>query len=123
MSTGARKYDSATVVRKALHWLPIRYQYIILLVAQKIVYDWDSVPVYLCSSVSTTKRSRATRFNRANTLKTEHNARLVTVGGRSIYIADRDLWNALQSLLRVNPSFQSYKRSLKTHLFKEAYRC
>ena len=113
------------VARKALHWLPIRYRakYKILLLAHKIVHDSDSVPVYLCSSFSTTKHSRITRFNLANTLKTEHSARLVTVGGRSIYIAVRDLWNALPSVLRDNPSFPSYKRSLKTHLFKEAYHC
>ena len=123
--TGARKYDSATVARKALHWLPIRYRakYKILLLAHKIVHDSDSVPVYLCISFSTTKHSRTTRFNLANTLKTEYSARLVTVGGRSIYIAVRDLWNALPSVLRDNPSFQSYKRSLKTHLFKQAYCC
>ena len=104
---------------------PIRYRakYKILLLAHKIVHDSDYVPVYLCTSFSTTKYSRITRFILANTLKTEYSARLVTVGGRSIYIAVRDLWNALPSVLRDNPSFQSYKRSLKTHLFKDAYCC
>lgn len=67
----------------------------------------------LCSFYSTTKHSRVTRFNLANTLKTDHSARLVTVGGCSIYmyIVAHDLWNAHPSVLRVNPYSQTYKES------------
>ena len=90
-----------------------RAKYKILLLAHKIVHDSDSVTVYFCSSFSATKHSRITCFNLANMLKTEYSARLVTVGGLSIYLVLRDLWNGLPSVLRDNPSFQSYERSLK----------
>ena len=64
-----------------------------------------------------------TRFNLSNTLKTDYSFRLITVGGRSIFIAVRDLWNAIPENLRNIASFSCFKSHLKTFLFKEAYGC
>ena len=87
--TGAKKFDSATTARKTLHCLPVRARskFKILLMAHRIVHDPDSIPTYLSSSFSTTKHARTTRFNLSNTLKTDYSFKLITVGGRSIFVA------------------------------------
>ena len=108
-----------------LHWLPVRARskFKILLMAHRIVHDPDSIPTYLSSSFSTTKHARTTRFNLSNTLKTDYSFRLITVGGRSIFVAIRDLWNTIPENLRDIASFSRFKANVKTFLFKEAYGC
>ena len=73
--------------------------------AHRIVNDNESIPAYMSSSFSTTKHARMTRFNLSNTLKTGYTFRLITVGGRSIFVAVKDLWNAIPENLRSIASF------------------
>ena len=120
--TGRKKYDSATQARMDLHWLPIRARasFKILVFAHRVVHS-SSSPYYLSSAFSTTKHTRDTRNNRANTLKGTFDCRLTTVGARSIYITLRELWNSLPAPLREIESLPRYKANLKTHLFKLYY--
>ena len=87
--------------------------------AHRIVDDNESILAYMSSSSSTTKYTRMTRFNLSNTLKTDYTFRLITVGGRTIFVAVKDLWNTIPENLRRKPPLLS----LETFLFKEAYGC
>ena len=79
------------------------------------------VPHYISAPFSTRDHGRTTRFNVSNTLKCDFKRRLLTVGGRSLNHTLPSVWNSLPQELRDIQSFSSFKSSLKTFLFREAY--
>ena len=67
--------------------------------AFQMVHDLTSVPAYMSRS-STARLARITRFHLSTTLITDYSFTLVTVGGRSIFVAIRYIWNAIPENLR-----------------------
>ena len=71
----------------------------VLLMAHQIVHDPTSIPAYMSMSFSMTKLARITDFNLSNAhnrpqFYTHH------IGGRSIFVVIRDLWNVFTEKLR-----------------------
>ena len=118
--TGARRRDHITPVLRQLHWLPVRQQVafkVAGLVHQSLA---GAAPAYLaddCHLLSDAGRrplrSHSNDIRRLLVPRT-HNK----LGDRSFSAAGPRLWNDLPpGLWRPGLSFNSFRRSLKTHLF------
>ncbi len=118
----ARTRDHVTPILKQLHWLPVecRIQYKILLLTYKALHS--RAPPYIEELLLNYAPSRALRSS-AKHLLTVHRPRTSTYGSRCFKFAAPVLWNALPLPIRNASSLASFKRSLKTHLFKNYFDC
>ena len=114
--TRTHKYEHITPVLKELHWLPIerRIQYKILLYTYKALHG--EAPHYITDMVQVKMPSRTLRSSSATQLCIPH-SNTKTYGDRSFRKASAVLWNALPESMRTIATTNSFKRSLKTHLF------
>ena len=117
--TGTRKYDHITPVLRELHWLPItsRIQYKVTLLVYKTLHGL--APQYLQDLIQ--YRSARPGLRSAGILLNVPMTRSVTYGDRAFCSIGPTWWNSLPSELKTSPSVDSFKRNLKTHLFKLAY--
>ena len=117
--TLTRKYDSITPVLRELHWLPIQFRirYKVLLQVFKSLNGM--APQYLSEKL-TLKKNLGLRSDNKNMLKPT-SARLKFYGDRAFSVAGPRLWNELPDHIRLCHSLDTFKRSLKTHFFKEAF--
>lgn len=113
----ASKFDHVTPVLIKLHWLPVRFRIMfkILLMVYKCLHDM--APPYLANVIKPRKTSRSLRSTTMEYLE-EQRSRLVTYGDRSFSVAGPKLWNNLPLQIRKSSSIQSFKKELKSHLFK-----
>ena len=113
----ASRYDHVTPILKTLHWLPIRYrtEYKLLLLTFKALHHL--APSYLTDLLQLYHTTRTLRSS-SDALLTEHSARLRNYGDRDFSVAAPKLWNNLPLNMRECGSANSFKRLLKTHLFK-----
>lgn len=116
--TGRR--EEMTPVREQLHWLPVRQrcQYKILMYTYKCLHD--RAPPYLQELVVPYQPARSLRSESASLL-CEPRTRTKIYGHRRFDSISARLWNGLPLRLRNTPSLDTFKKDLKTHLFKEAY--
>ena len=119
--TRTRGRDHIWPVLKALHWLPVsqRIMYKILLLTFKVVHS-DSAPEYLHKMITPYAPQRNLRSTNKGLLHTPKISR--KAGERSFYAAAPRLWNNLSPDLRKPCSLQTFKKNLKTALFKAAHR-
>lgn len=115
-----RKYDHITPILHSLHWLPVsaRIEYKISLLTYQCIYG--NAPPYLKELLtpSTTSRSlRSTNLNRLLLPKTK----LSTMGDRAFCSAAPRIWNALPDHLRAPQTIETFKKGLKTFLFRRTY--
>ena len=117
--TLTRKYDHISPVLADLHWLPVE---------QRIVFKYSlliykiqlgKAPVYLADSVQSYTPRRALRSSEQGLLKL--NRTNTQWGNRAFGIAAARIWNNLPAIIRFNSSINSFKKDLKTHLFKVAF--
>ena len=118
------KFDHITPVLHNLHWLPVRYRihYKILILTFKALHG--SSPAYLNNLISIKETSNYNLRSNGDKMilqvpKMKSNT---TTGDRSFVSAGPKLWNTLPANIRLCDSFKSYKKLLKTHLFKIAFR-
>jgi hypothetical protein len=118
--THSRKQEHITPILKTLHWLPVeqRIQYKLLLITFKSMNG--CAPSYLSNLLNTYSPTRSLRSSTANLLQT-HSYRLKTYGKRSFSVAAPFLWNSLPSELRETTCLNTFKKKLKTYLFKLSY--
>ena len=120
--TGIKRREHITPVLKDLHWLPIkrRIEYKILTLMFKVKmglaprYISELVHIYdpvrrLCSIVDH-------KFMEVPT-------QLKTGGDRAFQKAGPVLWNSLPANIRSSPSLTTFKKALKTYLFRLEYGC
>ena len=117
--TLTRKYDSITPVLKELHWLPIQFRIKYKVILQVFKSLNGMAPQYLSNKL-VHKPNTGLRSDNKYLLK-PLSARLKLYGDRSFSVAGPRLWNALHDDIRLCQSLDTFKRMLKTHLFKEAY--
>lgn len=115
------RYNHITPILKELHWLPVQYriQHKILTHTYKALNNQS--PMYTKDLLQIYKPKRDLRSQNASTSLVVPRSRTVTYGDRSFSIAAPKLWNALPSGIRDSGTLYSFKRSLKTHLFIQAY--
>ena len=115
-----RKFDHITPILESLHWLPVelRIQYKISLLTHQCLHG--NAPAYLKELLVPQTSSRTLRSSTANLLRVPR-TKLCSIGDRAFCSAAPSLWNALPDHLRAPQTVDSFKRSLKTHLFKKAF--
>ena len=115
------KFDHITDTLIELHWLPVpqRIDYKTLLLVFKALNDL--APKYVRDLVQKKhSTTHALRSNNLNLLATKRTIR-ATYGDRNFMNVAPRLWNAMPESLRCCDNLTSFKRQLKTHLFKKAY--
>ena len=119
----APKYCHVTPLLRELHWLPVRLRvdFKILLVTFKILHG--VAPSYLKDLVSVLPVSRyqLRRNNNGILLERSQLRTKKTLGDRALSMAAPFLWNSLPLPIRQETSIDSFKRSVKTYLFKKAF--
>ena len=112
-------HESVTAKMKELHWLPIKYRIIYKLLLTTHIALHFGYPDYLCNILELKNYSRNIRDTHKFKLVTNHYHS--QFGHRSFKAAASKLWNQLPDMLRTNNITSSFKKLLKTHLFKAAY--
>ena len=119
--TGTRKYNHIRPTLCHLHWLPVkqRISFKVLVTIHKALHDEES-PDYL--------REMFTLYKPARSLRSSADPWKLTVpkhnqyyGRRSLQVYGATSWNDLPMNLRELTSVQSFKKKLKTVLFRTAY--
>ena len=115
-----KKHDHVTPLLIELHWLPVqtRIRYKIILLTFKCLNG--KAPKYLADLLEAYNPARSLRSSSQNLLK-EKPGRLKSYGDRAFSVAAPRLWNSLPADLRSMSSLETFKRHLKTYLFKDAY--
>ncbi|KAK6181912.1 hypothetical protein SNE40_009690 [Patella caerulea] len=118
--TRTRLRDHITPVLKSLHWLPInrRIQYKIILLTYKCIHG--SAPNYLSHLIKIKSGDRSTRSTSKHDLVVPKTFK-VSCGDRAFSVAAPTQWNKLPATLKEAKTVESFKTSLKTHLFNCEY--
>lgn len=117
---GKSKFESSTQMLKTLHWLPVKAR-----IEYKIaVFCYSSIkttaPTYISELLSPYVPPRALRSQDSGLL-VEPRCNLKTFGDRSFRKIGPTLWNSLPNALRSASSVESFRKHLKTHLFKKYF--
>ena len=120
--TKTKKHDLITALLIDLHWLPItikqRIEYKLLLLTFRSLHGLAvSYITYLLIRYEPT---RALRSADAHLLEVPR-CRLRTQGEKAFTIAAPRLWNNLPLAMHATDSLSSFKKQLKTFLFKTAF--
>uniref|UniRef100_A0A6Q2XW77 Reverse transcriptase domain-containing protein n=1 Tax=Esox lucius TaxID=8010 RepID=A0A6Q2XW77_ESOLU len=117
---GVRKHHHITPILKSLHWLPVQYriEFKVSLLSHQCLYG--TAPLYLKQIITPLSASRHLRSGQANLLQPLR-TRLRTMGDRAFCSVAPALWNALPVHLRAPQTVDSFKKGLKTHLFRKAF--
>ena len=114
--TCVKRDQDINVVRRDLHWLPIRDRIVfkLLLITYKIRHG--RAPEYLAELVKDYTPLRSTA---QNLLELPSNREVATAyyGKRAFSVSAPSLWNKLPLNIRNANSVDSFKRQLKTYLF------
>ena len=118
--TGIRKQNNITPTLKTLHWLPIsfRIEYKIILLCFKSLNNL--APKYLSDLLIPYKKDRDLRSASKGNLE-KPKTKLKTYGDRSFAYAAPTLWNGLPEDFHAIKDLDTFKKSLKTHLFRKAF--
>jgi hypothetical protein len=118
----ARKHDHIKPLMQKLHWLPI---------SSRIKHKTSNLcfnsftdphfPVYLSEILVPYTPSRQLRSSSDSRTLSIPRTRTKTIGDRSFSFYAPTFWNQLPSNIRHCETSSSFKKSLKTHLFKSAY--
>ena len=115
------KHDHITPILINLHWLPVEFRitFKVLLLVYKALHGL--APSYISDLLNFKTYSRSLRSSCKEYLVVPR-SRLKTYGDRAFSIAGPKLWNDLPLEIRKCASVATFKQSLKTFLFKLAYR-
>jgi len=118
-----RKYDHITpLLRDQLHWLrvPERIQYKLCLLTYKCLHNlapnYLSVYIVPLSAVPSRQNLRSSKSSDIFIPRTNTKA-----GERAFCVAGPSAWNLLPSSIQSADSVETFKRLLKTHLFRKSY--
>ena len=112
-----KRRDHAKPLLAALHWLPVeqRIQYKLGTLAYR--HFEGSLPPYLSERLTTYVPARLLRSSSDSLLCTPI-PKLKTAGEKAFDYQAAKAWNSLPSEVRQSKSIQSFKKNLKTHLFR-----
>ena len=115
-----KREECSTTLLKELHWLPInqRHAFKVLLLVYKSLNDKG--PKYLKQLLPPKTDPRPLRSSSEELLEVAR-TNLVTYGDRAFSIVGPQKWNLLPLDIRSRTTVNSFKKALKSHLFKSAY--
>ena len=104
---------------KDLHWLPIkeRIDFKILCMTFKCLNGL--APPYLKELLNPYVKPRVLRSSAFNYLNVPRTSTCLGENSFSVYAPQ--LWNGLSECCKNSPTLETFKKSLKTHLFRRAY--
>ena len=116
----SKKSCHMTPILADLHWLPVsfRIHYRLLLITYKALNGL--APSYIRDLLHDYIPSRSLRSSDQGLLAVPP-VRLSTKGGRAFEVVAPRLWNSLPQDMREASSVESFRRQLKTHLFRKAF--
>ena len=118
--TRTKRRDNIKPVLKSLHWLPIEYRAKFKILCQVFKCLNGQGPKYLSDLIISYDPNRLLRSSYKNLLAVpDYN--LKTVGPRAFSICGPVLWNGIPDYIKESKSIQSFKSSLKTYYFRQAY--
>jgi len=115
----ARWTDSASALRKTLHWLPVKERILYKTALVTFKARQMGVPPYLSDLVTYYRPTRTLRSTGTNLLNVPRRA--TKFGSSAFSCAAPTVWNSLSSQIRSCTSLNSFKTKLKTELFMAAY--
>ena len=120
MVLGKKKRDHVKPLLAQLHWLPVeqRIQYKIGTLAFRH-FD-GTLPPYLSDKLSHHTTSRTLRSSAQLLLNTPQ-TNLKTAGDRSFRFQTPHIWNSIPLQVRQSQSLTSFKKNMKTYLFKSVF--
>jgi len=103
-----------------LHWLPVEFRtaYKVVLYTYKALHRL--APEYISELIEEYIPTRTLRSASQSLLKVPL-SRTSTYGSRSFRVTAPQLWNALPDQLKLAPTLGTFKKHLKTYLFKKAF--
>ena len=112
------KRDSPIHPLETLHWLPVekRISYKLATICHKCIYG--NAPSYLTNILQLYTPSRHLRSSSDSNILVTPRLKLKTIGERSFSFCGPKTWNSLPKDLRETASLDTFKRQLKTFLFK-----
>ena len=115
-------HDHLTSVMRSLHWLPISQRVTYKLCALMHASTYGNAPAYISELVTpvSSLSGRATLRSASSGLYDVPKTKS-SFGDRAFSIAGPRAWNSLPTDLRHTESWASFKRLLKTELFRRAY--
>ena len=119
MITGAKMRDHMQPILKDLHWLPIKFRidYKILLMTYKAMNNL--APTYIKDLLKPVTHTRGLRSVSRGDLQVPRT--YSSFGDRRFSVVAPILWNNLPQTIKEKDSVESFKSSLKTHLFVKAF--
>ena len=113
-------YDHVTPCLIELHWLPVSYRinYKISVLTFKCLYGL--APEYLSDLIEEYQPTRQLRSANQKLL-TQKVVKYVRLGEKSFSFSAPEVWNKLPFFLRNEPSFEVFKKKLKTYYFNLAF--
>ena len=118
---GKKKRDHITPILIKLHWLPIhqRIKYKVALLCFKCIHNL--APIYLQNLLEIYTPSRCLRSSNDNFLLKKVSMQYKSYGEKSFSFYGPIVWNSLPFDLRSTSQLSTFKKQLKTFLFKKAY--
>ena len=119
---GKRKYDSSTRCLEELHWLPIQYRIEFKIISLVYKSLHGLAPQYLNNLLTRKVQRREGLRSNDNTSQLEipHTSRK-TFAARAFSVLGPELWNQLPSEIQQAKSYISFKKTLKTFLYRKAF--
>jgi hypothetical protein len=119
---GARQFDHVTPLLQAQHWLPIEQRIVFKLCVMMYKSVNGMAPSYLQEYVISPDSSRSSfRLRSADTGQLYVPRTRTALGDRAFAVAGPRTWNSLPVIVRSSPSLSTFKKLLKTYLFRCAY--
>ena len=108
----------ACAVRFSLHWLPVKHRVTYKMAALTFKMMSSSMPAYLNDLIQTAVPVRLLRSSDAPLLIVTKTR--TEFARRSFLVAAPHTWNSLPSDVRCCRTVDTFKRQLKTHLFRQS---
>ena len=118
--TLSKKHEHITPILKELHWLPVKQRIIYKLMLMTYKSLHGKAPNYISELIIVKEPVRTLRSN-VSTILHRTTVNTVTYGERAFSHAAPELWNELPSRIRNSDTLDSFKKSLKTHLFEKHF--
>ena len=119
--SGLRRFDRVKPAMRDLHWLPISQRVIFKVAMITFKVQHSSEPKYLSELLRKYEPTRSLRSCDHNLL-TVPRCRTVAAS-KAFSVSAPSIWNSLPNDIKNSGSIASFKKNLKTHLFRSAFDC
>ena len=117
----ARRSERITPLLREFHWLrvPERVTFRLCVLAYRCFNG--TAPAYLTESLHRTSNDRRRLRSADSAMLVVPSTRRSTLGDRAFPVASARAWNSLPSSVRNAPSLTTFRRELKTALFRSSF--